>query len=831
MIVFVLTETIFPLFSQFDKDKHIPRGPNSRILPEKFSYIDNKCIDKFIRNQGSCGNCWAVATVTALGLRRCLQGDDQLLSIEEHTGCDHVSKYGVTNNGCKNGNAIPAMYYSQNIGDVYESCIKYKQANAFYPWTDVACQQKCDNGQEKQRFKATNAKRISGIDNIKQEILVNGPVAASIFLYSDFPPKNKLEPYYQTTTQKQGGHAVVIVGWGEYKGVPYWDIVNGYGKTWNQDGRVRVRLGTNEMSLESYVTAADVKINNDIKPPINNGQFSFQDNFIYQQQAVVQYTKFSQCLLKIDNTIIQTIEGTGTVKFYVDVIPGQHTFSCNNINKQFNVITYNLEFTIMPTIVKENDMITVQSLELSASQTVSYNYQNYSLINGKVQIKTIIGQSQIQIFSINTNPIMKENKIIVFKESPLDPDIQPPQDGTVLKITQQPLQFYEVHGKATIQLLIQFIFKLKVEVFNTHGTKIQIINWQNPQNIKYEIYQTFTSQQLAQGEYYFQITGTNNYIIRSIKFSVGKQLCTLVFPSHLDQIYQFHDFPISTLNCGGEFIKIDQQIIPITNPSITYQNMLTLGAHMIFLGELQATINIIQPPSFTDTILYGNINEVVVLQVQNLPQKYIIQTQLQYNVNSLSFSITSNKAGTFDFTLKSQQVYPDITLKAQIVFLANSCTISIDQSNPLVNKQIILTTTCVGQQVLYYPSGETKVIENLFTPHIQGKYKICITTNCIEFSVKGINVEIDFNKINSLIDKFSIQFSIIQQQKLVIQILCPENNYKLNLIVFESDTKLQHLILPELVCKKAYIRIKSIGTTNLIYGDSSYFDVQQNLLI
>jgi len=94
-----------------------------------------------------------------------------------------------------------------------------------------------------------------GEEQIRREIWRWGPVATGMRVYPDFYTFNAAQDIYKWNKKgpQVGGHAVVILGWGEEKGVKYWIIRNSWGPKWGDGGYFRMIRGVNNCGIEGNV--------------------------------------------------------------------------------------------------------------------------------------------------------------------------------------------------------------------------------------------------------------------------------------------------------------------------------------------------------------------------------------------------------------------------------------------------------------------------------------------------------------------------------------------------------------------------------------------------
>lgn len=224
-----------------------------------------------IRDQSSCGSCWAFGAAEVASDRTCIAGGSKAdfdISPEDLLACCSTCGF-----GCNGGYPIMAMnwWVSQGIvtGGNYgsnEGCLPYeiKPCSSGCPSSPTPkCNKQCRSGYAMtyaaDKHHASSAYNVNNQEeNIRQEIFNNGPVEAAFQVYQDFFTYTS-GVYHHVTGSYAGGHAVKILGWGTESGTPYWLVANSWNTSWGDKGFFKIRRGNNECGFESGIVAGMAK--------------------------------------------------------------------------------------------------------------------------------------------------------------------------------------------------------------------------------------------------------------------------------------------------------------------------------------------------------------------------------------------------------------------------------------------------------------------------------------------------------------------------------------------------------------------------------------------
>lgn len=212
------------------------RYANGTELPTSVDWVSKNAVTG-VKNQGSCGSCWAFSTTGAIE-GRCQIAGNPLTSLSEQDLVDCSRK----NDGCNGGLMDTAFAYVKSAGGL---CTE--QEYAYKAKTEVIC---------RERFCATKAGKITGFTDVDpnneqalMEAVAEGPV--SVAIEAD---QNSFQLYgggvFSGTCGTELDHGVLVVGYGEDSGQQYWKVKNSWGASWGEEGYIRMVRGTGKDSGE-----------------------------------------------------------------------------------------------------------------------------------------------------------------------------------------------------------------------------------------------------------------------------------------------------------------------------------------------------------------------------------------------------------------------------------------------------------------------------------------------------------------------------------------------------------------------------------------------------
>ena len=228
---------------KYEKAKEI----NGEEPPEAFNWLDKKVLTD-IKNQGSCGSCWAFSAVGNIEALYYLKyGENVRFSEQQLVDCDTYDL------GC-NGGLMETAYQwiIENKGLTTE---------AEYPY--VGRDQKCKTG-KKVAVELESYVLLNTTDEeyIKKYLYNVGPLAIAInadpFQYY---MGGIIDESAYSCDPEGLNHGVVLVGYGhdEDEDKDYWLIRNSWGKRWGEKGYVRVARGKGVCGVNTYVITAVLK--------------------------------------------------------------------------------------------------------------------------------------------------------------------------------------------------------------------------------------------------------------------------------------------------------------------------------------------------------------------------------------------------------------------------------------------------------------------------------------------------------------------------------------------------------------------------------------------
>lgn len=206
-------------------------------LPESFDWRIKGAVTN-VKDQGSCGSCWAFSTVGCTeGAHYVASNKLIALSEQELVDCDNTCL------ACNGGWVQMAFAWAKSKGGFMNETA--------YPYTAVKGTCLFDASQAVVRVNDVHIIVPNKPEKMQEYLMTYGPLSVAL-------DASKFHSYLSgimngtDCSTLTTNHAVLAVGWGvdSVTGTKYWIIKNSWGPLWGENGYIRIVRGSNACNVE-----------------------------------------------------------------------------------------------------------------------------------------------------------------------------------------------------------------------------------------------------------------------------------------------------------------------------------------------------------------------------------------------------------------------------------------------------------------------------------------------------------------------------------------------------------------------------------------------------
>ncbi|XP_076136159.1 cathepsin K-like [Alosa pseudoharengus] len=209
--------------------------PESGPVPTSIDHRKNGRVTP-VRQQGSCGSCWAFSAAGALEGQLKMKGKD-LVDLSPQNLVDCVGQ----DTGCNGGWMVYAFDYARRNGIASEKA---------YPYTGR--DERCAYSNSMKAFECTGFKEIHGSEtDLAAAVAQVGPVAVAVDAGQQTFHFYKRGVYYDPACNPRAlNHAILAVGYTQNA----WIVKNSWGKDWGDQGYINIYRGYNMCGIANMAS-------------------------------------------------------------------------------------------------------------------------------------------------------------------------------------------------------------------------------------------------------------------------------------------------------------------------------------------------------------------------------------------------------------------------------------------------------------------------------------------------------------------------------------------------------------------------------------------------